>query len=67
MTKPEEYKSKQQKYRKLNQRLEQERDDLALELHQKDDIIHSLHQWVQYLKGNKDHTHYEVYISGYYE
>ena len=44
MTKPEEYKSKRQKYRKLNQRLEQERDELALELHQKDDIIDSLHQ-----------------------
>ena len=40
MRKPEEYKS----YRKLNQHLDQERDDLALELHQKDDIIDTLHQ-----------------------
>ena len=44
MTKPEEYKSKRQKYRKLNQHFDQERDDLALELHQKDDIIDTLHQ-----------------------
>ena len=45
--------------------LEQERDDLALELHHNDDIIDSLHQRVQYLKGNKDHAHNEGYIGGY--
>ena len=67
MTKPEEYKSKRQKYCKLNQHLEQERDDLGLELHQKDDIIHSLHQRVQYLKGEEDHAHNEGYIGGYSE
>ena len=32
MIKGEEYKAKRQKYSELNQHLEQERDDLALEL-----------------------------------
>ena len=65
MTKAEEYKSKRQKYRELNWCLEQERDDLALELHQKGDIIDNLHQLVQYLKGEEDHVHNEGYIDGY--
>ena len=63
MTKAEEYKGKRQKYRELNRRLEQERDDLALELHQKDEIIDSLHQRVQYLE--EDHAHNEGYSGGY--
>ena len=67
ITKPEEYKPKRQKYCKLNQCLDQKRDDLALELHQKDDIIDSLHQRVQNLKGNENHAHNEGYIGGYYE
>ena len=67
MTKPEEYKAKRQKYCELNLRLEQERDDLALELIQKDDVIDNLHQWVQYLKGNEYHVHNEGYIGRYSE
>ena len=67
MTKAEEYKSKRQKYRELNRCLEQDRDGLALELHQKNDIIGSLHQRVQYLKGEEDHAHNEGYIGGYSE
>ena len=49
MTKAEEYKAKRQKYCELNGHLDQGRDNLALELHQKDDIIDSLHQRVQHL------------------
>ena len=65
MTKAEEYKAKRQKYREINRRLEQERDDLALELHQKDEIIDSLHQRVQYLEDEEDHAHNEGYTGGY--
>ena len=40
------------------------RNDLALELLQKDDIIDSLHQ---HLEGKEDHADDEEYIGGYSE
>ena len=65
MIKGEEYKAKRQNYSELNQNLEQKRDDLALELSQKDNIINSLHQQVQCMEREEDHTHNERYTSGY--
>ena len=67
MTKAEEYKSKRQKYRELNGHFDKEKDDLAMELHQKDDIIDSLHQAVQHLEGREDHAHNEGYVGGYFK
>ena len=51
MTKVKEYKTERQKYLEWNRHLEQERDDLAYKLCQKDDIIDSLCQEVQYLES----------------
>ena len=65
MIKAEEYKAKRQRYRELNQHLEQEKDNLALEICQNYDIANSLHQWVQYLEDKEDSAYNEGYTSGY--
>ena len=65
MIKAEEYKAKRQRYRELNQHLEQEKDNLALEICQNYDIANNLHQRVQYLEGKEDSAHNEGYTSGY--
>ena len=50
----------------MNQHLEQDRDNLALEICQNDNIINSLHQCVQYVEDNEDHAHNEGYSDQYH-